>query len=206
MIDNYDMKGQKMNNPINFITDESQDELEKKMFGGDIYKKSHLLPIISIKKEQVDQFLDHVELIKDITEAFGRDLSLLFAEIYSIANPDKKEIPNTTLTEFCTHSLAILALALKQSQNLICKKSILQNDLEISGKEYCFITLFLNDIFYYYTTMINYIMNKRYLNENFLTGTRERICFIVSEEFEKLRKIFHVVECNMAIKTTETIH
>ena len=66
--------------------------------------------------------------------------------------------------------------------------------------------MMLNNLFYYYTTIINFITNKRYLNSEFIQSISERLCFIVSEEYESIRRMFKVIECYKEIESKTTFH
>lgn len=205
-------------------------EQEKQLFGGNLYEMAHKLPTIYITKnikESVDgiqntynleSLINYTRVVRDISDSCGRDLALLFAELYKLyeigidnilPNPQNMFI-NTMITDFCTEAIALLSLALSQSEKLL---EILNSDkdrnnleIEITGNNYCFIVIILKNLFYYYSTIVNFITSKRYLNSDFISSISERLAFIVSNEFESIRRMFKVVECYKAIESTTTFH
>jgi hypothetical protein len=202
----------------------SQHEIEKQLFGGNIYALSHKFPTLCIINNidnktdynyHIEYFTIYVNLIKGISDKCGSDLALLFSEVYNLYNiedeiPNYNNVKNKMIVDFCTESLAHISLALNQSEKIIEKINNNEKNkdinIEISGKDYCFIVMMLNNLFYYYTTIINFIINKRYLNNEFISSISERLCFIVSEEFESMRRMFKVIECYKEIESTTTFH
>lgn len=205
------------------ILDKSQEEMEKQLFGGNIYGMAHKFPSLYITNNKeseynyynIESFKNYVQLISNISNSCGSDLSLLFAEsfrLYKIQDDSisHQSFKNKMITDFCTEALAHLSLAMKQSEKLLdiinrydINKEI---NLEIKGKDYYFIIMVLNNLFYYYTTIVNFITNKRYLNIEFIKSISERLTFIVSEEFEIMRRIFKVIECYNEIDESPIFH
>lgn len=199
-------------------------ESEKQLFGGNIYAMAHKFPSLYITNNtnqdsldcyRLESFINYTKLINNISSSCGSDLALLFAELYKIYeiyedHIDHHDPRHKLIIDFCTEALAHLSLSLKQSEKLL--ETINSYDLntelniEISGNDYCFIITILNNLFYYYTTIVNFILNKRYLNNEFIKSISERLSFIVSDEFESLRRIFKVVECYKEIETKPTFH
>ena len=66
--------------------------------------------------------------------------------------------------------------------------------------------MMLNSIFSNYSFVFNAIMIKRYANDEFLETMRERFSFLLSTEFQFLRKIFKSVECHARIESSDTLH
>lgn len=199
-------------------------ESEKQLFGGNIYAMAHKFPSLYITNDEgqnprdcdrLESFINYTKLINNIADSCGSDLALLFAESYKIyeiyeGHIDQHDIKHKVIIEFCTEALAHLSLALNQSEKLLEKINSqdlnAEVNLEISGNDYCFIVMMLNNLFYYYTTIVNFILNKRYLNGEFVKSISERLCFIVSDEFESLRRMFKVIECYKEIETKPTFH
>ena len=214
----------------NILSRELQIEQEKQLFGGSIYAMAHKLPTIYITKHtneftedtdnlpNLESFINYTKLVKNISESCGSDLSLLFAELYKLYEIDINDPNfndqtlslNKMIIDFCTESIAHLSLALKQSEKLLERISsyedIGDSKIEISGNDYCFIAMILNNLFYYYSTIINFIVKKRYLNTEFISSISERLAFIISNEFESIRRMFKVVECYKAIEEKPTFH
>jgi len=206
------------------IAKEAQLELEKQLFGGHVYTMAHKFPSIYItnNKDDVDNcydlqsFINYTMLINSIADSCGRDLTLLFAEsykLYEIENdlPDQQQnLKNKMITDFSTEALAHLSLALNQSTKLLDTLNFYKNvddlNLEILGKDYCFIVMALNNLLYYYNTIFNFITNKRYLNNEFIESASERFALVISTQFETLRRIFKVIECYEAVESKHTYH
>ena len=206
------------------ILEKSKEEMEKQFFGGSIYALSHKLPLLRIVYDienktdyncDIKCFTNYINLIKNISDKCGADLALLFAEVYNLYNiedeiPNYNNVKNKMIVDFCTEALANISLALNQSEKLIEKINNYEKNkdtiIEINGKDYCFIVMMLNNLFYYYTTIINFIINKRYLNNEFIQSISERLCFIVSDEYESIKRMFKVIECYKEIESTTTFH
>ena len=117
------------------ILEKSQEEMEKQLFGGNIYGLSHKLPILYITNSienktdyncDINSFTNYINLIKGISDGCGRDLSLLFAEVYNLYHiedeiPNYNNVKNKIIVDFCTESLAHISLSLNQSEKLIEK-------------------------------------------------------------------------------------
>lgn len=200
------------NNQIFFA--QNQEEIEKSIFGGNIYHSAYKFPKHQITKENIETFKNYTTLIKDISETCGREITLLFAEICLIYGVEDKEIEeqsetNKFIIEFCTRSIGHLSLCLTQSENilnLINKYENKDKTLEIEGKDYCFMVILLNNLFYYYTNTFNFIITKKYASEDFIKLMSERLYFITSEEFQSIRRLFKVVECYNEIDKSPTFH
>ena len=179
-------------------------ESEKQLFGGNIYAMAHKFPSLYITNNtnqdsldcyRLESFINYTKLINNISASCGSDLALLFAELYKIYeiyedHIDHHDPRHKLIIDFCTEALAHLSLSLKQSEKLL--ETINSYDLntelniEISGNDYCFIITILNN--------------------EFIKSISERLSFIVSDEFESLRRIFKVVECYKEIETKPTFH
>lgn len=210
------------------LSQESKIELEKQLFGGHIYTMSHTFPSIYItnNKDDVDNcydlqsFINYTQLVHNIADSCGRDLAVLFAEsykLYEIGDSaladhfyEHETFKNKMIIDFCTEALAHLSLALNQSTKLLetlnSHKDVDDLNLEIPGKDYCFIVMLLNNLFYYYNTIVNFITNKRYLNNEFIESISERFTLLISNSFETLRRIFKVLECYEAVESKNTFH
>lgn len=204
------------------ISEESEIDEAKNFFGGDIYAMSHRLPSIYLSyNEKMDynlkSFTHYTKLVRDVADQFGRDLSLLYAELYKLYGIDEdnktQSAPDNQQTRIiCDRmsTLAQLTLSLEQSKKLLEILNYFdENQTEgcvIHGNDYCFIAIMLNNLFCYYSTVVNFIANKRYLNKEFIESISERLSFIVSNEVESMRRMFKVVECYKEIETKPTFH
>jgi hypothetical protein len=201
--------------------------MERKLFGGNIYSSAHKFPSIYITNNKEDlehnvynleYFTKYIKLINDMSTICGEDIAKLFAEIFKIYNISEDGINHSTQDEmiisFCTEALAHLSLAMNQSGKLInlIEASFdplsirQQSNYEIEGKDYCFIVIVLNNLFHYYSTIINIVMQKRYLNTEFVRSISERLALILSYEFETMRRMFKVLECYKEAEPTKTFH
>jgi hypothetical protein len=197
------------NNPKFFAKD--QEEIEEAHFGGDIYKYAYKLPDIIITGENIETFKNYTKLVKDISETCGREITLLFAHLYKIYNmEDHQNNPtNKKIIDFCTQAIGQLSLSLKQSEKLLLSINYYENkkdNLEINGKEYCFIVLMTNKLFFTYSHIYNFILRYGYFDKESLETILQRLSFILSEEFDSIRRLFKVVECYKEIETSPTFH
>ncbi len=213
----------------NILSRELQIEQEKQLFGGNIYAMAHLLPTIYITKDVKEEkegvnnhytfelFINYTYLVRDIIDKGGKDLSLVFAELFNLHGINIKNscsdedyiFKNKILIEFCAQTQMQLSLALNQSEKLLeTLKSYEDNNsnIEIYGKDYCFIVIILNNLLQYYSTTINFLSNKVYFNTEFFSDMSERLNYILSNEFESIRRMFKVVECYRAIEEKPTFH
>lgn len=206
------------------ILNNSQEEMERKLFGGNIYSSAHKFPSLYITNIEQDlehnaynleYFTKYIKLINDMSSICGEDIAKLVAEIFKIYNLSEKGIHQSTQDEmiisFCTEALANLSLAMNQSGKLINLigshfDHSTKSNYEIEGKDYCFIVIVLNNLFHYYSTIINLVIQKRYLNNEILKSISERLSLIVSYEFETMRRIFKVLECYKEAEPTKTFH
>lgn len=200
------------NKPVFFA--QNQEEMEKSIFGGNVYHSAYKFPTHQITKENIETFKNYTALVKEISETCGKEMTLLFAEIYKIYNIKDEEIEEQTPTnkfiiQFCTTAIGHLSLALSQSDNILSLINASEEDeikLQLEGKDYCFVVILLQNIFHYYTCMFNMILNKKYASEDFIKIISERLYFTTSEEFQSIRRLFKAVECYNEIDNSPTFH
>lgn len=187
----------------------------KELVGGEVYKMSYKLPSLCIEnKEKLETFINYTKLAGDISDKFGSDFSLLYAELYNLYNIDENDQnqpdQNLLIISCGKAVIASSTLSLEQCNKLLeilnSHKDNFDNTLKIEGKDYCFIVNMLNIFLSHYSTVISLIIKKQYLNKEFIESIHERLSFIVSNEFESLRRLFKVVECYKAIETKPTFH
>lgn len=195
-------------------------EEEKTKFGGDTYIKRHQLPQITVSFKDWNEFKDDIEIIKRIGKQFGGDFSHLSAELYILYEMDLEENAknpyNLMIQHMAADTLGKISCALLQTGPLEDKighffgDNTKDYDLLLNGDDYCFIALMLNELLFSYVSLINFLYIKRYLNEDFLNAIRDRLNFIISEQFESLRirfKAAHVFSIvNQKGERLETIH
>lgn len=204
------------------ISRERRLELEKEILGGNIYFQAHKFPSIYVTKKEnneeyccdIEYFLNITQLLKRMMDAFGRDLSFLFAELCNLYEIDKEKdsndptIKNFIIT-FYPQAIGYISLALNQSEKLLEKFSNEMHDekiIEAQGKEYCFIPIALTGLLQYYSQALHLLSLKKYFNNEFIGVASERFSFLVSEEFDALRKMFKCVECFESMEDKPTIH
>lgn len=201
---------------------EAQFELAKSMLGEDIYEMSHRFPTIHIINDKenysfynIESFITYTKTLQHIADSCGKDMTLLSAELfklYELVQEDPDDVPqnNKEIAYFCSKALANLSLALTQCNNLIEKLDNYDKEgevnVEIHGREFCFIVMMLDNLFNYYSMFAKCLMHKRYIDKAFIDSLQERISFTISEEMEVLRSIFNVVECYKALEANRTIH
>ncbi len=191
---------------------QNEEDIEKAHFGEGIYISAHKLPPIILTSKNIETFKNYTGLVRDISESCGKEITLLFAELYKIYGMEDEEnnSVNNAIIYFCTKAIGQLSLSLKQSEKLL----ILMNDFEnkkeekvnIEGADYCFILILLNRLFCVYSTIYTLILEKRYFGKENLKAILERLSFILSEEFESIRRLFKTVECDAAIDSSPTFH
>ncbi len=189
----------------------SQEEIEEAHFGGGIYHDAYKLPQIIINSKNIETFKNYTTLVRDISQACGEEITILFANLYMTY--DMKEEQNNVIHDpikyFCTIAIGQLALSLKQSEKLILLINEFDNkkeDININGKEYCFILIMLNKLFYIYTKIYSLLSKKRYFGSENVECMLQRLSFILSDEFESIRKLFKTVEGFNEIDSAPTFH
>lgn len=201
-------------------------EEAKQLFGGELYTKSYKLPSLHISKENEDEentcyntdfFISSVSYINNIANSCGNDMALLMGEVFILYGIDTT---NENLVDVTQEQAMIILLAKTTFANLsLCSEQsnelleILGSydfsnnaTLEVTGKDYCFISLVLNELFYSYATILNFLIKKRYLNDEFIKSISERLDLIISSEFDALRRIFKTVECYREVEEKPTLH
>ena len=194
------------------IAQDCVEELEKQLIGQDLYKYAYKLPLIIINNDSKDsyyrpRFRHYVEMIREISELAGQELYMLNEEIYKIyeIRDSSDKTTNKLLIDFTVHAVGQIKLSYEQSTKMLVNLDD-KNKTLIKGEEYCFIAMMLNSIFSNYSFVFNAIMIKRYANDEFLETMRERFSFLLSTEFQFLRKIFKSVECHARIESSDTLH
>lgn len=203
-----------MNDEIKHIYVNNKEEFEKQLFGQEVYIFSYRLPLIIVNDDAKDsyyrpRFQEYVKLVMDITNFAGQHLAILLGELHAIykfdEDEDKNKLFKKSMSDYCTHAIAQTSFALEQASVLFSALND-KNKTIIQGNEYCFIITFLNKMFNYHTNIYNLILTKKYLNEESLNNMRERCCFILSGEFQYLKKIFKVVEGIDQIESPDIVH
>ena len=110
------------NNPVFFA--QNQEEIEKSIFGGNVYHSAYKFPKHYITQENLGTFKNYTGLVKDISETCGKEITLLFAEIYNIYDmkdlePSEQNHTHKFIIEFCTMAIGHLSLSLNQSDKLL---------------------------------------------------------------------------------------
>lgn len=201
-------------------------EEAKQLFGGEFYTKSYKFPALSISKENKDEenscyntdfFINTVSYINNIANSCGNDMALLMGELFilygiDIDNENLADVNpvQTMIILLAKTTFANLSFCSEQSDELL--KILVSYDfsnnaiLEVTGKDYCFIALMLNELFYSYSTIVNFIIKKRYFNDEFIKSISKRLDLIISSEFDALRRIFKTIECYRETETKPTLH
>lgn len=188
-----------MSNVIEKILDrENKLEDEKLLFGGDLYMFRHSLPPILINDSNVEDYQLKLKRISEIAKQFGGDITHLAAELYVLFNSEL--IPNAHIQQIATLALGKISCALLQIPDIEDKiensiKNKEELNVEITGNDYCFIVVMLNDLLLSYLSMVNFIYIKNYLNDEFLNAIRDRLNFLLSHSYEDLRQTFKTVQC-----------
>jgi hypothetical protein len=191
------------------------EELSKQMCEHAMYKYADQLPPIIVNNDEKDnyyrpRFQMYCEIILDLTELSGRQLSDLYKEFVELYGLEKNanEVQAIYLVKFFDDALTIILQARKQS-TILLDSLMNPNKVVINGEEYCFIAIFLNNLFQYYSFVLQIIMLKEYLTVEALDKYSERFAFMLSPKFQSIRLAFRVMECSEKIEQVlkqETVH
>jgi len=190
-------------------------EEEKILFGGEVYLNRHILPPITIDMDNNEDYRGYVSSIKHIAEQFGADCCHLFAELcylYKIMDEEDLKHPlKLPIQQIGSHILGKISLAILQTNKI--QEILLENEeYELSGEDYCFIIIMLQDLFNTYCYMVAFLQRKQYLNDALRESIRERLMFLISGSFEELREMFlvaqsyDIIEKRMEEGKMNTIH
>lgn len=187
-----------------------KNERDKETFGGEVYKSSYKFPSIIINHGNYEEYSNYLMAITKICDGMGPDITILFAEICNLYNMLDEEAnqKNSHIIEGCLHALAYISLCLEQSNDTLkyIEKTIGKGDVILDGSKYCFIVLGLNSLLDTYAMLLKLLKNKNYFNIQFIDSIRERLMFIISPEFEQLRRAFKVVESYNTLEEKPIFH
>jgi hypothetical protein len=186
-----------LNNPLDI-------ETERKLLGEALYNIQDQLPSLVIEGEE-DKWIEHFKYAHNVFNQFGSDITSLFAELcvlYEIQNEEdiKDENKNAIRVSYLIIR-GLLSHAMIQAQyNIdILQTSIDNEDVvritEINGSAYYFIPIVLNNVFTYYNMLLSFMLVRIYFNEEFILSIRERLLYLISTDFEDMRRNFKVAEC-----------
>lgn len=204
----------------------AQLEETKQLVGGDIYKMLYKLPSLHISKTtegkengfyDVDSFISCLSLLTGIISSYGLNLSLLNAELYNLhgINPNASPEIFDSFSDYekmivfmCKSNMDIMSIAHTQNEKLseIIHSHDFSSDLEINSIDYCFIVVMLNNLFFMYSSLINSILLKRYLNKELIEKISEGFNLMICSDFDWVRRMFRVVECYKEIEAKPTLH
>lgn len=178
-------------------------DIQKIKIGGSIYEYCNMLPTITINQDNKEEYQNYFESINKIANVSGSDLMLLFADICTLLDEETKE----SIQEVFLNSIAIVGYALHQSSEIIVTLKEGKNDLILDGSTYCFIIIFLAELFSIYCCFVHHLKMLKYTTSGIIVNSgslandisvskmQSTIAFILSEEFESLREIFQVIKC-----------
>lgn len=208
------------------IKDETQLELEKQFFGGEFYTLSFGFPslyIVNVEEDNcynIKSFINYIKLVDDITEVLGRSMSLIFAEACNLYEIDSENLTTDNnsvesfILSFYLQSIAYFSMANNQAKKItekinnydIDKELNKDLNIEISGKDYCFIVTVLSNSFSYFLNSINLISNKPNFKRKVVHDICESISLTVSDEFRFISNVFKTTECQAAMESKPTFH
>jgi hypothetical protein len=159
-----------------------------------------LMPDIKIDNANLEEVTQDIDTIIEFCSKFGEDISHLLAQIcdvYRIEDVDLMEGSNSYKKAIflkVTTILTKLASAIDAGNNIKISNLSEKETIEINIDNYLPIFYVLSDLKSDYLTIIDIIYEKRYFSQQFIDGIHERLQFIISVPFERLRSIFRVVE------------
>jgi hypothetical protein len=189
-------------------------EIQKIKIGGVIYEHCRSLPPIIINQDNKEEYQNYFESINNIANVSGSDLMLLFAEICTLVDGKIKE----SIQEEFLNPIAIVAYAVKQSSDIISQLKENKGEFVLEGYSYCFIVIFLSELFSYYAGFLNHLKMIKYTtsgmivkagsvaNDMPVSRMQSTLAFILSQEFESLREKFKVIECYKLAYNRRTLH
>lgn len=183
------------------LRNEKKMEEEKILFGGNIYKNINYLKSIRVTNENIDLLKENLNSIEKIGNQFVEDIIRLHAELYLILGGDKEDNNNNStsslVNEISIKTCSIINLALqeiRQINQMIVDCDAKNSDVYLSGKDYCFIAIFLHELFMSYSSLVVILLSKRYLDESYVNAIRERLNLLMSIQYESLRQNFNTVQ------------
>lgn len=210
------------------ITNAFKLEEEKKHFGGEIYELSHKIPSIILTNDPEDQYnilsmTSRLVSLNIFFDGCGKDISILFAEIAKLYNLEAEKEDNPIGIQLMIKGIISiigqLGFAVKETEDLLEKlknTELKENEkIEILGKDYCFILIVLNAIYYHYTSIYQYIMNKKYLTDHFVNDkivnpiisyASNALSIIITKELEDTKRYFRLLQCMNALADNPTVH
>ena len=189
------------------------EEHELSKWGIDLYSVRADLPTIDIPLSDMEDYLVLCRDFSHIANEFGKDVSYIFSQLcqaYEIENEKDLEDPfKFTIQLTSTYLLNIIAHSLKQCEILLDIIGEARDEnkeiINLPGTFYYFIPIVIQNIFASYCVLINYMFRAQYMSEEFITETRFRLNFMISPEFEDMRRKFKVVECYKVAREAEGV-
>jgi len=175
-----------------------QEEDERALFGGEIYKRKHELPTIQIDNEHMSKYQQYLINLEDMGSTFTAYIYRLYAEVchlYEIKDIDDLEDPlKGFIQRETTHSIGKIGNAMIQIKRL----RIALEDKEsymMEGHEYCFIPIMLQDLQIVCNLLSSCIFARRYLDKELMDCINVISTYLISNGFEEMRQAFKVLEC-----------
>jgi len=169
---------------------------------------------LEVLSENADQFLNDLLLLEKIANQFGEDFSHLYAEICTLheilTDKDLEHIEKKTIQLHSISGLVMLGRALETIQS-IRNRYKREVNYTFSTEDRDSIHFLLNNIGRHYFLQVTLVSEFSYLSEKFIDGVKERLAFLLSSNFEDIKKRFKTVEYNKTkVKRSEmsieTIH
>jgi len=178
------------------IKKKSQLEEEKILFGGEIYQHRHILPKIKIDMSNHEEYSILISKVKQVGQTIGSHIAHLFAELvilYQVTENNLKNPVSLSIQQISTHMLGKIAFAMLQVDKL---ENILEenDDYDMVGDDYCFISIMLQDLFNSYSFMLSFVQRKRYFSPEDINSIRNILNFFISSQYEELREMFYVAQ------------
>lgn len=189
-------------------------ELQKIKSGGLLYEYCNTLPVILINEDNIDEYKNYLESINSIASMIGSDLMLLFADVCTLIDDEAVE----SIKEYFLNSLSIVGYALNQTSDILSLLKESKDDIILNGSTYCFVIIFLAELFSYYCGFITHLKMLKYTTSGMIVkaGSTDNdipvaraqatLAFLLSQEFESLREKFKVIECYKLAYNRRTLH
>jgi|SRR5882672_941733 len=189
-------------------------ELHKIKSGGLLYEYCNNLPVILINEDNIEEYKNYLESINSIADMSGSDLMLMFADVCTIIDNEAVE----AIKDYFLNSLSIVGYALNQISDILSLLKESKHDIILNGSSYCFVIIFLAEVFSYYCGFINHIKMLKYTSSGMIVkaGSSDNdipvaraqatLAFLLSQEFESLREKFNVIECYRLAHSSRTLH
>ncbi len=184
---------------MDLLSHQVQLEQERELLGQDLNDVVDLLPDLVIDENNKLDYIDSFKQFIKLGNQFGEDISHLFAElcvVYDIKNMDDiKNMEQHSIRMISTVILGQLGHGIKQAQYLLDMITPDNGVSKIPGNEYYMIVVSLMNLSSSYHGLITFHGMRVIFNETYLQGINERLFFLFSTTFEKMRLMFKVVEC-----------